>query len=212
MPLSKSPRPDGCSVEFYRSTWSIVGKDVIAAVSEFFRNGRLLKDINTTAIALIPKKPQACKLGDFRPISCCNLVYKIISKIISNRLKEVLSESISPSQLAFLKGRSLGENVLLSSELIWHYDKRDCAKSSMLKVDIRKAFDTVFWDFVLKLLKAQNFPPLFRVWIKECISSPRFLWQSMESLQASSPVRKGYGKVTHYHCISSYLSWRHSAV
>lgn len=137
MPLSKSPDPDGYSVEFFRSSWSIVGADVIAVVNEFFRNGRLLKDINTTTIALISKQPQACKLGDFRPVSSCNLVYKIISKTISNRL------SISPTQSAFLKGRSLGENVLLSSELIRNYDKADCPKSSMLKVDIKKAFDTV---------------------------------------------------------------------
>lgn len=151
-----------------------MGPDVIAAVNEFFLNGRLLKDLNNTTIALIPKLPRACKLGDFRPISCCNLIYKIISKIISNRLKGVLQDSISPSQSAFLKGRSLGENVLLSSELIRDYGKASCEKSSMLKVDIKKAFDTVSWDFVLKLLEAQNFPPIFRRWVSECISSPRF--------------------------------------
>lgn len=143
MPLSKSPGPDGYSIEFFRSAWSIVGPDVIAAVNEFFINGRLLKDFNNTAIALIPKVPQACKLGDFRPISCCNLIYKINSKIIFNRLKGVLQDNISPSQSAFLKGRSLGENVLLSSELIRDYGRTRCEKSSMLKVDIKKAFDTV---------------------------------------------------------------------
>ena len=143
MPLSKSPGPDGYSIEFFRSAWSIVGPDVIAAVNEFFINDRLLKDFNNMAIALIPKVPQACKLGDFRPISCCNLIYKIISKIIFNRLKGVLQDNISLSQSAFLKGRSLGENVLPSSELIRDYGRTRCEKSSMLKVDIKKAFDTV---------------------------------------------------------------------
>lgn len=76
--LDKCPGPDGYSVEFFRASWSIVGSDIVAAVQEFFRNGRLLKDFNTTKIALIPKFPEACKLGDYRPISCCNLVYKII--------------------------------------------------------------------------------------------------------------------------------------
>lgn len=91
LPLSKSPGPDGYSVEFLRSSWSVVGADFVAAVQEFFRNGRLLKDLNNTAIVLIPKSPQACKLGDFRPISCCNLSYKVIAKIIASRLKgEVL--------------------------------------------------------------------------------------------------------------------------
>lgn len=111
MPLSKNPIPDGYSIEFFRSAWSTVGPHVIAAVSEFFTSGRLLKDLNNTTITLIPKLPQACKLGDFGPISCCNLIYKIISKIISNLIKGVLQDSISPSQSAFLKGRSLGENA-----------------------------------------------------------------------------------------------------
>ncbi|CAH8280760.1 unnamed protein product, partial [Arabidopsis lyrata] len=174
LPLDKCPGPDGFSVEFFRASWSIVGSDIVAAVQEFFRNGRLLKDFNTTKIALIPKFPEACKLGDYRPISCCNLVYKIISKIIANRLKPILQECVSLNQAAFLKGRLLGENVLLASELIRHYQQSSCPKSSMLKVDIKKAFDTVCWDFILKLLAAQEFPPLFCIWIKECISSPRF--------------------------------------
>lgn len=113
-------------------------------------------------------------MGEFRPISCCNLMYKIITKIISKKLKRVLLECISPNQAAFLKGRSLGENVLLSTELIRDYQKATCQRSSMLKVDIRKAFDTVTWDFVLKVLEAQGFLPLFRTWIRECISTPRF--------------------------------------
>lgn len=154
LPLDKSPGLDGYSVEFFRSTWDVTGEDVIAAVREFFRNGRLLKDLNTTAIALIPKKPEACKLTDFRPISCCNTIYKLISKIIANRLKPILKECISRKQAAFLKGKSLGENVLLSAELIRNYNKVSCPKSSILKVDIRKAFDTVCWDFVYKVLEA----------------------------------------------------------
>ncbi|XP_013731626.1 uncharacterized protein LOC106435299 [Brassica napus] len=83
-------------------------------------------------------------------------------------------ECISSNHAAFLKGRSLGENVLLSSELIRDYTKSTCQRSSMLKVDIRKAFDTVCWDFVMKVMEAQNFPPLFRTWVKECITSPRY--------------------------------------
>lgn len=89
-------------------------------------------------------------------------------------MKSILMESISPNQAAFLKDRNLGENVLLASELIRDYQKSTCARSSTLKIDIRKAFDIVCWDFVLKILEAQNFPPLVRTWITECISSPRF--------------------------------------
>lgn len=174
MPLVKSPGPDGYSVEFLRASWDTVGADVVEAVGEFFRNCRLLKDLNTTAICLIPKSPQDCTLGDYRPISCCNVVYKIISKILVKRMKPILAGCVSPSQAAFLKGRSLGENMLLASELIRNYKSPSCRKSSMLKVDIKKAFDTVCWDLVLKIFEAQNFPPLFIIWIKECITTPRF--------------------------------------
>lgn len=191
MPLNKSPGPDGYSVDFFRASWGTVGTDVVSAVQEFFWNGRLLKDLNTTAIVLIPKHPEACKLGDYRPISCCNLIYKIISKIIANRLKPLLQVCISPNQDAFLKGRSLGENVLLASELIRNYQKVACPKSCMLKVDIRKAFDTVCWDFVLKVLEAQNFPPLFSSWVKECISSPRFSISINGELAGFFPGKKG---------------------
>lgn len=73
-----------------------------------------------------------------------------------------------------MKDRSLGENVLFASELIKDYNKSSCLKSAMLKVDIRKAFDTVCWDFVIKVLEAQQFPSMFVAWISESISSPRF--------------------------------------
>lgn len=97
MPLNKSLGPDGYSVEFICASWHTVGEDLTKSVSEFFRNGRLLKDMNTAAIALIPKKTQACSLGNYRPISCCNIVYKLISKIIANHLKPILSQCVSPN-------------------------------------------------------------------------------------------------------------------
>lgn len=147
--------------------------------------------MNTTTIALIPKKSEACTLGEYRPISLCNIVYKVITKIIARRMKPILVSCISKNQAAFLKGRSLGENVLLASELIRNYPKSSCPKSSMLKVDIRKAFDTVSWDFVLKVLEAQGFPPLFRTWIQECISSPRFSVSINGELAGFFPGEKG---------------------
>ena len=144
-----------------------MGEDIIDVVREFFRNGKLLKDMNTTAIALIPKMPEACLLSDYRPISCCNIVYKLISKIIANRLKPILTECVSSNHAAFLKGHSLGENVLLATELIKDYNKSSCHKSAMLKIDIRKSFDTLCWDFVTKMLEAQQFLPMFITWITE---------------------------------------------
>nr|GEY86414.1 hypothetical protein [Tanacetum cinerariifolium] len=83
----KSPGPDGFTAAFFKDTWDIIGVDVIKAVKEFFTNGRLLKELNHTIIALIPKVNSPARVTDYRPISCCNVLFKCISKIIANRLK-----------------------------------------------------------------------------------------------------------------------------
>lgn len=115
LPLNKTPRPDGYTGEFFRRAWEVIGADLTKAVLEFFESGQLLKQWNCTAISLIPKRTGAEKLGDFRPISLCNVVYKIISKILARRLQAITPDMISNSQSAFVKGRLLVENVLLAT-------------------------------------------------------------------------------------------------
>ena len=115
LPANKTPGPDGYSGEFYRKTWDIIGEDVTRAVLEFFRSGKLLKQWNCTAVSLIPKKVGADKLVDYRPISLCNVVYKVISKILAMRLQAITPHMVSNTQSAFIKGRMLVENVLLAT-------------------------------------------------------------------------------------------------
>ncbi|KAL2224838.1 UNVERIFIED_CONTAM: hypothetical protein Sindi_2937600 [Sesamum indicum] len=101
----KAPGPDGYSSGFFKAAWPIVGGEVTRAVLDFFTTGRLLKQINTTLLALIPKVHSPMSVGDFRPISCCNVLYKIIAKLIVKRLSVVLDKVISPCQAAFVPGR-----------------------------------------------------------------------------------------------------------
>lgn len=118
----------------------IVGPDFITTVKSFFTMGFLPKGINTTILALIPKRTEAREIKDYRPISCCNVLYKVISKIIANRFKTSRHEFIALNQSAFVKMRHLIENLLLATELIKDYHKDSISARCAIKFDISKAF------------------------------------------------------------------------
>ena len=107
LPKNKSPGPDGYPAEFFTGNWKVVGRDLIAAVKEFLSTGELLQQWNATLLILVPKKTNANKITEFRPIACCNKVYKVALKLLANRLKDHLPTLISSSQSAFVPGRLL---------------------------------------------------------------------------------------------------------
>jgi hypothetical protein len=174
MPLNKAPGPDGFTTEFFKSSWSIVGEDVVAAIQSFFESGLLLKELNATILTLVPKKLNASYMGDFRPIACCNVIYKCITKIISNRMIPILDSLVSWNQSAFIPGRSISENVLLAHELVRNYHRKGGQPRCTMKIDLMKAYDSINWEFILHSLACFGFPVKFVNWIRECITSPRF--------------------------------------
>jgi hypothetical protein len=101
----KIPRPDGWTIEFFGAFFDLIGADLLQVVKESRKNGHIYALINTTFIALIPKKDEPQSFGDLWPISLCNCLYKILSKIIVRRLKPILSNKISKEQFGFLQGR-----------------------------------------------------------------------------------------------------------
>ncbi|XP_073294463.1 uncharacterized protein [Primulina huaijiensis] len=117
----KAPGADGFGAFFFKSAWHIIGNDVSNAVFEFFRNGRLLKQWNHSIISLIPKKAGATKVNDYRPISCCTVFYKIVSKMLVKRLKIVIDGLVDEAQTGFIEGRSIVDNIHLSQELLRKY-------------------------------------------------------------------------------------------
>ena len=171
---SKAPGPDGFNAHFYRRTWHIIGHDVVKAILSFFQFGRILRELNHTSVSLIPKVQNPASLNEYRPISCCKVLYKVISKILANRLKGVLPSLIDPSQAAFVPGRHLSDNILIAQDLVWNYHRRDLSSWCTVKVDLQKAFDSLWWEFLLDLLHKMGFPCLFVDWIKSCIISPKF--------------------------------------
>ncbi|KAL0295918.1 UNVERIFIED_CONTAM: hypothetical protein Sangu_3177600 [Sesamum angustifolium] len=134
----------------------------------------MLKQINTTLISLIPKVSLPRYVSDYRPIACCNVLYKSITKIIVKRLQQVLPLMIDYSQNAFVPGRSITDNILLAQELMAGYNHKRLPSRCMIKVDIQKAYDSVEWDFLLEVLKLFNFPHQFIVLINQCVSTASF--------------------------------------
>jgi len=171
---NKAPGPDGYSAGFFKKAWSIVGEEVTHAILSFFETGKLLKVVNTTTIVLIPKVPNPSSVKDFRPISCCNTIYKCISKIIANRIKVVLSDLVGPCQSAFVASRNISDNILFSQELLRNYHLDSGSPRCALKVDLMKAYDTVRWDFIVEILRLSGFPSHVVDWIWACMSTPKF--------------------------------------
>lgn len=170
----KAPGPDGFTLAFFKATWEVVGKEVMDAIKHFFKSGKLMTEVNATFISLIPKKIDAKGSNDYRPISLCNLLYKFITKIIANRLKKVVSSLVRFNQTAFIQGRSIVENILMCHEVVRGFEMKNNPKAAILKIDIRKAYDSVSWKFINEVLVKMNFSPNFVKWIMECITNPRF--------------------------------------
>lgn len=101
----KSLGPDGMSPGFYQKFWPIVGNDIVHMVRKFYEDGILSTQLTNTNIALVPKKNDPQTMADLRPISLCNVVYKIISKVLANRVKQILDGIISDTQSPFIHPR-----------------------------------------------------------------------------------------------------------
>ncbi|KAL0295131.1 UNVERIFIED_CONTAM: hypothetical protein Scaly_3109300 [Sesamum calycinum] len=170
----KAPGPDGFSSGFFKAAWPVVGGEVTNAIIDFFKSGRLLKQLNATLLTLIPKVRSPNSVAEFRPISCCNVIYKVITKILVSWIREILELLISPSQNAFVPGRLISDNVLLAQELFSGYNQCRLPPRCALKVDLRKAYDTVEWDFLTATLRMFGFPAIFIRWIEECVTSAHY--------------------------------------
>nr|GEZ23686.1 hypothetical protein [Tanacetum cinerariifolium] len=155
------PCPDGYSSLFFKESWDTVGEDVCRAVRDFFRNGKILKEINHTLLVLVPKVAAPMKINDYHPISCCNVIYKCISKIITNRIIDGVGEVVSENQSAFIPGRRILDNILITQELMHNYHHNTGSPRCAFKVDIQKAYDTVDWKFLERILKRSLSPYLF---------------------------------------------------
>lgn len=130
-------------MHFYHNNWDLVAGDLFRALNEFHTGGKLTP-LNYSWIIMIPKVAGDSTIGDFRPINLANCVYKIISKVLVNRLKGVVGEMVGNSQATFIKGRSILNSVTVA-EFISHL--REDNEGLLVKVDFNKTFDTLDWVF-----------------------------------------------------------------
>ena len=136
----KAPGPDGLHPGFFQRCWHIVRHSVIKEVSSIFSSGKVPEYLNKTLICLIPKCMGPETLGQFRPISLCNTVYKIVTKTLVARIRPLLSHLISPYQAAFIPGRHGIDNVIIAQELIHSMHKKKGKFGQIaLKIDLEKA-------------------------------------------------------------------------
>ena len=153
----KSPGPDGFIGGSFKKCWGLIKNDLLEAINQFFHlRGNTWKLLNNAFIVLLPKKGNVDRASDFRPISLMHSVAKILCKIMANRLAPELQHMISASQSAFLKGRSIQDNFLFVQNVI----RRAFTRNSpliFLKLDIAKAFDSVYWSYMLEVSKGFGF-------------------------------------------------------
>lgn len=138
--------------------------------TEFHENGVWPRGANASFVALIPKTDAPQGLHEFRPISLVNCMYKVISKALANRIRDVITDVIDICQFAFVGGRNMLDSVLVANEVV-HEAKRRKKPTFVLKVDYEKAYDSVDWGFLLYMLKRLNFGEKWVSWIRSCLMS-----------------------------------------
>ena len=195
----KAPRADGLHAGFFQYFWADVKASVCEEVCNSFEAKTILEYLNETLISLIPKTQSPESLNSYRPISLCNTIYKVITKIIVGRIRPLLDKRISPVQATFVLGRRGLDNTIIAQELIHSLDKKKKKKGKggfmATKVDLAKAYDRIEWSFIHKVLKAFHFPQSLIELIMSCVTTTNisilFNGSKLNSFKPSRGIRQG---------------------
>jgi hypothetical protein len=193
----KAPGPDRLPGRFFQRNWLTLKEDVITAVNLFLETGHMPEGVNDTCVVLIPKINHPESVKDFRPISLCNVIYKVVFKCIVNRIRPMLQDIISTSQSAFIPGRMITDNAIIAFECIHAINGNSDARGDFCsyKLDLSKAYDQVDWDFLNKVLMKLGFQSTWVNWVMSCVISVcysiRFNGVMMTPFSPSRGLRQG---------------------
>eukprot|EP00253_Pinus_taeda_P017122 PITA_17122 len=170
MEPDKAPGPDGFTIHFYRICWEIIKVNLFRMIRGVLRKAKVDGGTKSTFLALIPKETNPRSFDRYRPISLCNSSYKIVAKLLANRIKPLLQKLISPAQGGFVKGRQILDNVIQIQEAL-HSSHARKEQGMIIKLDMSNAFDRVNRSFLLRVLAAFGFRQEFINLIKACIEN-----------------------------------------
>lgn len=185
MSSNKSPGNDGLSSEWYWKFWNVIGNFLVDVLNTGLRKGELSSSQKQAVITLIEKEGKdRCKLKNWRPISLLNVDYKIASKVLASRICKVIPNLINSDQSGFVKGRFIGESIRTIADII-NYTKYKDIPGLLLFLDFEKAFDSLEWDFLFKVLERMNFGSDF-------VSHVKSLYKNISSCVMNNGLASNY--------------------
>lgn len=204
MHKNKSHGPDGFNLGFYKKFWNVVGPDIVSLYLMQLEECHFPANLNDMIVVLTPKCDNPKTMKDLRPISLCNVVYKLISKVMYNRLKRVLPGIIDESQSAFVSGSLIQDNVLITFETIHAMRNKRFGKwrDMALKINISKAYDRVYQRFLNEVLRKMGFSERWVSWMNICVQTVTYSFTVNDRIMG--PIKLGRG-LTQCDPLSPYL-------
>ncbi|CAK8530761.1 unnamed protein product [Lathyrus sativus] len=191
----KAPGLDGYGAKFFKTIWTTIKTDVIAAIKKYFEIGKIYKAFNSVVVSLIPKGQNSCEIKDYRPIVVCTTFYKIISKILTDRLGSVIPSVVNHNQAAFIPGQNIHNHIMLATGLIKDYTRKGGTPRIMMQIDLQKAYDMVNWRALECIMKEMGFPNKFiqltMLGITTLSYSFNIMGEYIDILQAKRGIRQG---------------------